>query len=69
LLMPIASSVFLALSCTAFKVFIHFELKLEHGGKYGSNLVLYRQILSFPSNICWRGCRFSITCFWHLCQK
>jgi hypothetical protein len=31
--------------------------------------VLCRQILSFPSNICWRDCRFSIACFWHLCQK
>jgi hypothetical protein len=31
--------------------------------------VFCRQISSFPKNICWRGCLFSIVCFWHLCQK
>jgi hypothetical protein len=27
------------------------------------------QISSFPSNICWRGCLFSVLCFGCLCQK
>jgi hypothetical protein len=31
--------------------------------------VFCMQIYSFPSNVCWRGCLFSIVCFWHLCQK
>jgi hypothetical protein len=26
--------------------------------------VFYMQILSFPSKICWKGCLFSIVCFW-----
>jgi hypothetical protein len=31
--------------------------------------VFCKKLSSFPSNICWRGCLFSIICFWHLCQK
>jgi hypothetical protein len=31
--------------------------------------VFCMQISSFPSNICWRGCLFSIVCFGQLCQK
>jgi hypothetical protein len=32
-------------------------------------LVVYMQILSFPSKICWRCCLFSIVCFGPFCQK
>jgi hypothetical protein len=28
-----------------------------------------RRVTTFPSNICWRGCLFSVAYFWHLCQK
>jgi hypothetical protein len=31
--------------------------------------VFCRQIPSFPSNICRRGCLFSIISFWHLCEN
>jgi hypothetical protein len=31
--------------------------------------VFCMQISNFPSNICWRGCLFSVVCFGCLCQK
>jgi hypothetical protein len=31
--------------------------------------VFSREITTFPGNICWRNCLFSIVSFWGLCQK
>jgi hypothetical protein len=76
LLKPSVSRVFSALSCTNCKVsclilrsLIHFELILVQGDGMDLVSVFCRQIATFPSTICWRGCLFSIVCFWYLCQK
>jgi hypothetical protein len=73
---PISSRVFPALSCTNFRVLgvilrslIHFELILVQGDKHGSSFRFCRRITTFPNNICWRGCLFSILYFYSLCQK
>jgi hypothetical protein len=68
--MPIASSVISVLSYTSFKVsdllirfFVHFELILVQVTNMDLISVFCRQIISFPSNICWRSCLFSIISF------
>jgi hypothetical protein len=50
-------------------ILINFELKFVQDDRLGLVSIFCRQICSFPSNICWRGCLFSIICFWHLLQK
>jgi hypothetical protein len=67
---PIVSRVFPALSCINFRILglisrslIHFELILVQDDRHGSVSVFYGQITIFPSNICWRGCLFSIIYF------
>jgi hypothetical protein len=67
--MLINSSVFPGLSWTSFKVsglmlgsLIHSELISIQGDRHGSSF-------SFPSNICWRHCLFSIVYFGRLCQE
>jgi hypothetical protein len=72
--MPIASSVSPALSFTSFKLSGLILISTLSGYFYmvtGMEVVsvFCMQIYSFPSNICWRGCLFSIVCFWHICQK
>jgi hypothetical protein len=74
--LSIPSSIFHVLSCTSFKVaglilrsLIYFELVLVWLTGMGVVSVFCREIITSPSNICWRGCLFSIICFWHLCQK
>jgi hypothetical protein len=74
--MLICSSVFPITSYSCFKgsdlmlkSLIHFELNLVQGGRQGSSFSPLMWISSFPSNICWRDCLFSIVCFGLLCWR
>jgi hypothetical protein len=73
---PICSRVFPAPSYSNFRVsrlifrsLIHFQLILLQGDRHGTSFSFLQMDNHFPQNICWRGCLFSIKCFWQSCQK
>jgi hypothetical protein len=60
---------FISCSCFKLKSFMHFELILVQGERKASGFSLLMWISSYPINICWRGCFFSIECLGVFCWK
>jgi hypothetical protein len=64
------SSIFPILTCRSFKISgLILNWYLYKVKDMDLVLVFCMQISSFPSNICWKGCLFTIVCFGLLCQK
>jgi hypothetical protein len=59
----------LKVSSLILKSLIHFELIFVQDEKHEPSFSFLHADVQFPSNICWKGCLFSIVYFWCLCQK
>jgi hypothetical protein len=73
---PIASSIFPALSCTNFKVLglilrslTHFELILIQGDQHGSSFSFLQADNHYSQQYLLKWLSFLHHMFWHLCQK
>ena len=64
--LPMFSTGTFIVSWLIFTSFIHFEFTVVQVGDGVSGFCIY--LSRSPSTICWRGCFYSILCFFPLCQ-